>query len=50
MGKEDLRKEWEARITNFKASGQSGAAWCAANNLKPNQLWYWRKRQIIPTL
>lgn len=44
MTKSELRQEWEARIADFRASGQSGAAWCAAHNIKPNQLWYWLKK------
>lgn len=44
MTKSELRQEWEARIADFKASGQSGAAWCAAHNLRLNQLWYWLKK------
>ena len=42
--KAELRQKWEARIADFKASGQSGAAWCAANDIRPNQLWYWLKK------
>ena len=35
---------WEQRIADFKASGLSGAKWCAAHNLKTNQLWYWLEK------
>jgi transposase-like protein len=50
MTKTELRKEWEARVAAYKASGQSASAWCAANNLKPRQLWYWlRKHKNIET-
>jgi len=41
MTKTDLQKEWEIRIAEYRASGLSGAKWCAANNVKPNRLWYW---------
>ncbi|AGL02524.1 IS66 family insertion sequence element accessory protein TnpA [Desulfoscipio gibsoniae] len=44
MAKSELRQEWETRIADFRASGQSGAAWCAAHNIRPNQLWYWLKK------
>ena len=37
----ELRREWERRVVAFKASGLTGAAWCAANKVKPHQLWYW---------
>ena len=46
MTKPGLRQEWEARIADFRASGQSGTAWCATHNLRPNQLWYWLKKII----
>jgi hypothetical protein len=34
MLKTELRKEWEQRIAVFKASGQTQAKWCEANDLK----------------
>jgi hypothetical protein len=44
MEKAELRKEWERRISVFRASGQTQAKWCAANDLKEHQLKYWLKR------
>ena len=44
MEKTELHKEWERRIAVFKASGQTQANWCAANDLKVHQLKYWLKR------
>ncbi len=51
MTKTELRKEWEARVAEFKASGQSTSAWCAAHDLKPRQLWYWLRKykKVTPT-
>lgn len=40
----ELRREWELRIAEFKASGQTQAKWCAANNVKLHQLKYWLKK------
>lgn len=42
MSKEEQRKEWELRVTEFKASGQSQAAWCREKkiNLKNFNYWY----------
>lgn len=40
----ELKKEWQARISDFKSSGQSGAAWCAANQINLHQFYYWKKR------
>jgi hypothetical protein len=34
------RQEWENRIAAYRSSGQSARAWCAANGVKPHQLWY----------
>ncbi|WP_066640098.1 IS66 family insertion sequence element accessory protein TnpA [Desulfolucanica intricata] len=42
--KAELRKEWEERVAAFKASGQSTTAWCAAHDLKPQQLRYWLRK------
>lgn len=44
MNKEELRKDWEMKIAEFKASGQTQAKWCAAHNLNIHQLRYWLKR------
>jgi hypothetical protein len=44
MPKTELRKEWERRISVFKASGQTQSKWCAANDLKIHQFKYWLKR------
>lgn len=35
---------WESRVAEFKASGQSATAWCAAQNLKTHQLRYWLRK------
>lgn len=40
----ELKKEWEARIAAYKSSGQSGAAWCAANQINLHQFYYWKRR------
>jgi hypothetical protein len=44
MTRAEKRREWAARVEAFKCSGQSVAAWCEANNLKPYQLWYWLRK------
>jgi len=41
MTKLERRNLWASRVTEFKSSGQSVPAWCAANELRPNQLRYW---------
>ncbi len=38
---EELRELWRARVVDFRASGLTGAAWCAAHQVKEHQLWYW---------
>jgi hypothetical protein len=37
----EKRQKWESRVAAFKASNQSATAWCAAENLKTHQLYYW---------
>lgn len=44
------REEWRRRIADFQASGQSGAAWCAAQGIKPHLLYYWAKRLTPPAV
>ncbi|WP_279286349.1 IS66 family insertion sequence element accessory protein TnpA [Desulfofundulus sp. TPOSR] len=40
MTRNELQKLWETRIAEYRASGQSAKAWCAAHNVTPRQLWY----------
>jgi transposase-like protein len=35
------REHWQQRIAEYRASGQSGAAWCAEQGIKPHLLYYW---------
>jgi len=44
MMKAELQQEWERRIAEYRASGQSAKEWCAAHNVTPRQLWYWLKK------
>jgi hypothetical protein len=48
--RENRRHEWTARITDYKASGLTMAAWCAANDFSKEQLKYWiRKMKDVPS-
>ncbi|WP_236713198.1 IS66 family insertion sequence element accessory protein TnpA [Neomoorella thermoacetica] len=38
MTKAELQKLWEARIAEYRASGQSVKEWCASHNVSPLQL------------
>lgn len=47
MTKEQLRKEWEAKIAEFKISGKSQSAWCREKsiNLRTFNRWYvWSRK------
>jgi len=44
MTKAEHRRQWEARVAAFRASGQSTTAWCAAHDLKPHQLRSWLRK------
>jgi transposase-like protein len=35
---------WKSRVGEFKASGQTATAWCAAQDLKVHQLYYWVRK------
>lgn len=37
----ELREEWRKLIGEYRASGQSATAWCAAKGIKTNRLYYW---------
>ena len=41
----EKRNQWAERIQEYEKSGQSVQEWCAANNAKPNRLWYWLRKQ-----
>ncbi len=47
MTKAEKRKEWEARIARYRASGQSVREWCAVNDVKPERLWYWLRQYYV---
>lgn len=38
------REKWAARISEWKTSGLSGAAWCREKGLKYEQFIQWKKR------
>ncbi|MGN8845634.1 IS66 family insertion sequence element accessory protein TnpA [Niallia sp. HCP3S3_B10] len=40
----ELRKEWEQRISDYKASGQCRAKWCEDNGVSYHQFGYWKRR------
>lgn len=44
MTKLERQKDWETRIVQYRASGQSVKKWCSDNNVKPGQLWYWLRK------
>lgn len=49
MSRVELHREWEQRITEFRASGQSAVAWCAAEQLNLHRFRYWlRKFPLSP--
>ncbi|MFA9559922.1 IS66 family insertion sequence element accessory protein TnpB [Evansella sp. AB-rgal1] len=39
-----LFKEWEQRIANLRASGQTQHDWCKANNVSIHSLKYWIRK------
>ena len=45
---QELRKEWERRISIYRSSGQTQTNWCKANNISIHQLKYWLKRIEVP--
>ena len=45
MTRKELRTKWQARIKEFRKSGQSVPAWCKENNVKVHQLRYWLRKE-----
>ena len=44
MKRHELHEEWERRIADYKASGQSQVKWCESNDVSVHQFRYWMKR------
>lgn len=44
MTRAEKRKKWESQVAAFKASDLSAVAWCAAHDVKVNQLYYWIRK------
>ena len=44
MTRAEQQQQWENRIEKYRASAQSVKKWCAENNVKPSQLWYWLRK------
>lgn len=44
MSRAQLRKQWEEVVAEFRASGQSASAWCAAHGIPSNQPHYWLRK------
>jgi hypothetical protein len=42
------RETWRQRVTEYRASGQSGSTWCAAQGIKPHLLYYWTQQFASP--
>jgi hypothetical protein len=45
-GLEKKRRYWELQVKQWKESGLSQKEYCRRNNLRDNQLTYWKKRFI----
>lgn len=42
-GRTERRRQWQEYVEGQRRSGVSVVAFCAANNLKAHQFWYWRR-------
>jgi len=52
MTKAEQQKQWDVRVSEFKASGQSQAAWCKAQNINLRTFNYWfvkSKKTVSPS-
>ncbi len=44
MTRQERRQMWAERVEVFRASGQTTTAWCAQQDINPNQLRYWLRK------
>lgn len=44
MSHEERADLWSSRISDYKASGERVAAWCARHQVTPHQLFYWMRK------
>lgn len=41
---EQLKELWTSRLADFRASGESGRAWCERHQVSQDQFYYWRQK------
>ncbi len=41
---QERRQQWEERVIAYRSSGQNVREWCAANDVKPERMWYWLRQ------
>ena len=44
MSRIELRSQWERRICEFRASGQTATVWCASHDINLHQFRYWTRK------
>ena len=44
VSKNELRKQWEEHIAEFRKSGQSAPTWCTAHGIKLHRFRYWLRK------
>jgi len=42
--RDQRQREWMTRVTDYKASGLTMAAWCTSNHVTLEQLKYWTRK------
>lgn len=52
MTKLELRKQWEARVKEYKTSNMGISAWCKAKDIKVSTFRYWldkeKSKNVMP--
>ena len=44
MSREERAELWNSRISDYRASGELVAAWCARHQVTSHQLYYWMQK------
>lgn len=44
MSQAKLREQWEQKLTDYEASGQTIAVWCAEQKIGLAKFFYWKRK------
>jgi len=45
MNKQETQRFWNQKIAEYKASHLPVRDWCEQNDIDPNRIWYWLRKE-----